>query len=120
MPGWNPPPELRFDHEAATAALVEIRRTQELLAGLLDTQASVIDAAAARWRGRARDRADDLLGLHRSSLKEVVDHLDQLARQLRVAAATAVAEHHRRDRLRRQWLGEVAEERGLSLGAFEP
>ena len=117
MPGWYPPPDVRFDHSAAVAALAEVQMMKQTVVHALDIESPAYGAAQVHWRGRTRDDSEDAYTLHQWSLGVALDRLDQLDTQLSDAMSDAIVEQWRRDRLQQQWADELAAERAAAARA---
>ncbi|MFN3216622.1 MAG: hypothetical protein ACE367_09030 [Acidimicrobiales bacterium] len=110
MPPYARPADVVFDHDAAQRLLDEIRRT---IASVGDDGAAwhrASAAATADWSGSlAASYAIDEQQW-RSRLGDAVADLTQLAARVEHGVATAIAEHHRIERLQAEWDAEAERE----------
>ena len=117
MPTWDPPPDVHFDHVAAQALAARAHDAERELDRLAAATRGVHESAAATWRGRARQRADDRLERWWFALATAAADLRALAALVAEAAAAAQAEQARRSAERIRWSAEVEAERRAADGA---
>ena len=120
MPSWQPDwNDVRFDHGAADAAVVELEASADLL---VETGASLHRSASVaqeEWRGRYRERFDDeLIDLdHRR--EGLLWNLRADAARIRDAAERARLEQRRREAERSRWFQEAAAEQAAAQTAAQ-
>lgn len=115
MPGWIPPGDLRFDHGAADAAIVEIRLTRETVSAALAVQLPATRRAFFTWRGQTADLTEDWMTHHHSALESLVERLTALEAEINDAIDDAHVEQARRDRIQARWWQEWREEQALAV-----
>lgn len=111
MPGWLPPADVRFDHDAARTALDAIRDAIGRVEDELAQTAMAVALARRTWRGRRRDQFDDRWSHREAELRRLLDGLTALQWEVATAVEHARSEQHRRDRLQAHWRRELREER---------
>lgn len=110
MPDWTPPPDVVFDHAAATELINAAVAAMSDIGVAADLVRHPQEEALAEWIGAARDRYDDRRRRHESAIARILDGLAELSTSVMAAAAWAADEQARRDTLQRQWFAEAAEE----------
>lgn len=111
MPSWQPNwTDVRFDHDAARAAVDELRRCATLIDDQTDQRVRLAVSAQQSWRGNARDRFDDELARMRGQAAGLAESLRAAARAIEVAVDDARVEQARREADRRRWTDESARE----------
>ena len=120
MPTWDPPPDVRFDHSAAQTLAATAHDAEHELDRLARTTRRMHESAAASWRGRARQRADDHLERWWFAVAGAIADLRILAIQVAEAAAAAQAEQTRRSAERVRWHAEAEAERRAEAAGTTP
>lgn len=108
MPSWTPNREdVRFDAALAEKAAVECDETAARLSVVWSTLGGPAGEAQASWDGTARTGFDDGWARIEDEQSTVRAALTALARNIRLAAAAAVAEQDHRISERARWQREL-------------
>lgn len=103
MVGWELPPDVRFDHVAAEAAVSEARRTLVLLEGWMTWHTIETRPALEAWSGASRERAEATLLAHGGRVSEIASRLRLLVGSLERSRDTALFEQGRRTAQQLDW-----------------
>lgn len=118
MPNWQPNWEnVRWDHGAAHAAVVALRRAAELLENAVAQKERAANEARAQWRGRYRDEFEERFSRLRNRARELSEQYRHAANQILRASEWAREEQRRREWDRARWWAEKeAEEAARRAG----
>lgn len=103
MSGRTPPPDVRFDHAAAAAAIDEAKRALGFLGAWMRVQDVEVPRVIERWGGRSRDQAEYALAAHTRTVSEIIDRLRLLVVALESGEEAARYEQSRRLALQCEW-----------------